>query len=85
MGKIASYCFDIEGAKGTGITDAYHATAPTGTLCMYPWRINGWYEDTTMTSSRNTFDEKCWNSRKININSRFVERGGTYANGFIIS
>ena len=36
MGKIASYCFDIEGAKGTGITDAYHATAPTGTLCMYP-------------------------------------------------
>ena len=27
MEKIASYCFDIEGAKGTGITDAYHATA----------------------------------------------------------
>ena len=35
MGKIASYCFDIEGAKGTGITDAYHATAPTGTPCIH--------------------------------------------------
>ena len=35
MGKIASYCFDIEGAKGTGITDAYHAEAPTGTPCIH--------------------------------------------------